>query len=543
MLDREVLLPNLIGRFAREEPDRPFITEVTGRSVTYGEFHRLTLCWVHKLRELGLSPGDRALTMSPPRIEWLAAWMGLAMIKAVDAGVSTDFHGDMLRYVVHKARARVMIVAPEYVERLTDEVVEGSELRTVVVTGMSAPAPAAGVTTIEITELPGPPADPASLEPVEVWDTAAMILTSGTTGPSKYVVTPWGTHYTGALSMVPPEDARPDDVSYVPLPIYHLASRFSIYAMALVGGQLIFRDQFSRTAFWLDVRRYGCTVTNVAPFARLLIDEPARLDDADNPLRTVMIAPRTLAEAFSTRFRVQACSAFGTSEMGVPIAAGFDAGATTCGKPRAGYPGLEARIVDQHDQPVPAGHVGELIVRSSEPWAMFKGYFDDPEATARAWCNGWLHTGDAFKQDEDGNLYFVDRIKDALRRRGQNISSFEVEAMVNRHPGVAESAAVGIPVEGEEDELLIVVVPADQGQPVLDHAELYRYLVEKLPRSMLPRYLRVVRELPKTAATARVQKARLRAEAVTVDTWDSESTDLKPTRSASTAAPVATGAG
>jgi crotonobetaine/carnitine-CoA ligase len=521
MLDRELLLPNIIARYARDEPDRPFLTEVTGRSATYGELHDLALSWIAGLRSLGVGPGDRVLTMSPPRIDWLSAWVGLSMMKAIDAGVSTDFHGDMLRYVLGKAEAEVMVIAPEYVPRLTSEVLAGSRLRTVVVTGPSDPAPADGVRTVPLTELLAGPADPSSLEPVEAWDTAAMILTSGTTGPSKYVLTPWGAHYTGGLSMMPPGDPRPDDVSYVPLPIYHLSARFSIYTMVLVGGQVILRDHFSRSEFWSDIRKYGCTTTCVAPFAHFLLADDPRPDDADNPLRTVMIAPRTLAAEFSRRFAVGACSAFGMSEIGVPIIAGFDASATTCGKPKAGYPGLEVRIVDDHDHPVPPGDVGELLVRTSEPWALFQGYFGDGDATAAAWRNGWFHTGDAFKQDGDGNLYFVDRKKDALRRRGQNISSFEVEAVVNAHPAVSESAAVAVPAEGEEDELLIVVVPTGPADQIAPEA-LYGFLREKLPRFMLPRYIRTIVALPKTAATARVQKARLRAAGLTPDTWDRE---------------------
>ena len=523
VIDDSVVMPNVLRRWARTEPDRPFLHEVTGRTATYGELYELALRWVAGLRAVGVQPGDRVLTMQLPRIEWFAVWTGLSLLKAVDAGVSTDFHGDMLRYVLAKAEAELIIVEPEFVDRLTPEVVTGSRLRTVIVTGRCEPVP--GLATVFVDDFLPAPADASGIAPVELRDTAAMILTSGTTGPSKYVITPWGTLYTGAGAMVPPSDARPDDVSYQPLPVYHLAARFSIYAMVLVGGQVVLRDHLSISEFWTDVARYRATVTNVSPFARLLLAAPARDDDADNTLRTVMLAPRAPAKVFGERFGVNVCTGFGMSETGVPIVAGFDANLATSGKPRSGWPGFEMRVVDGDDYEVPVGEVGELIVRSSQPWALMQGYYGDPAATAKAWRNGWLHTGDAFRCDDEGYLYFVDRLKDSLRRRNQNISSFEVEASVNGHPEVAESAAVGVPVPDEEDELLVVVVPCDPGSPPAPE-ELYGYFREKLPRFMLPRYIRFLPELPKTPATGRVQKVLLRTAGVTGDTWDREAAGM-----------------
>ncbi|MBT6276330.1 MAG: AMP-binding protein, partial [Chromatiales bacterium] len=189
--------------------------------------------------------------------------------------------------------------------------------------------------------------------------------------------------------------------------------------------------------------------------------------------------------------------------------------------------GVDLRIVDEHDCEVPIGTVGELIVRTDAPWAMNAGYNRSPEATADAWRNGWFHTGDAFRCDDDGFYYFVDRIKDAIRRRGENISSFEVEAEVQLHPAVREVAAIGVPSPGGEDEVMIVVAVVD-GQH-LDPAELIGKLRGRMAHFMVPRYIRTVTELPKTP-TQKVQKHLLKADGVTADTWDREAAGISVKR-------------
>jgi crotonobetaine/carnitine-CoA ligase len=205
------------------------------------------------------------------------------------------------------------------------------------------------------------------------------------------------------------------------------------------------------------------------------------------------------------------------TETAVPIRSGANPEVLgTCGRPR---PGVEARVVDGNDIEVPHGTVGELILRASRPWEITQGYYRNPQATAAAWRNGWFHTGDAFRRDADGNFFFVDRMKDAIRRRGENISSFEVEAEALCHPAVLEAAAVPVPSTDSEDEVLLVLT-ARAGQQI-DPRALLRFLVPRMAHFMLPRYVRVVAEMPKTP-TAKIETHRLRAEGVTADTWDRE---------------------
>jgi crotonobetaine/carnitine-CoA ligase len=188
----------------------------------------------------------------------------------------------------------------------------------------------------------------------------------------------------------------------------------------------------------------------------------------------------------------------------------------TCGKVR---PGVDVRLVDDNDCEVEVGQVGEMIVRTDRPWAMNSGYYKNPEATARAWRNGWFHTGDAFRMDAQGNFFFVDRIKDAIRRRGENISSFEVEAEIVRFPAVREAAAVAVPSDLGEDEVMAIVAPAPGA--TIDPAALIEFLRDRLAYFMIPRYVRILPELPKTPS-AKVLKADLRRQGITPDTWDRE---------------------
>jgi crotonobetaine/carnitine-CoA ligase len=223
-------------------------------------------------------------------------------------------------------------------------------------------------------------------------------------------------------------------------------------------------------------------------------------------------------DTFSRRFGVDVFTTYNMTEINCPIIRADEpctsANYRSCGKAR---PGVEVRIVDEHDLVVPPETPCELIVRG-EPWELNAGYWNMPEKTNEAWRNGWFHTGDAFTYDDEGNHYFVDRVKDYIRRRGENISSFEIEAIVNQHPDVEECGAVAVPSEYGEDEVKIAVVPRSAAD--FDPADLIKFLIPRMPRFAIPRYVEVWPALPKTEATARIQKAKIRDTGVTQDTWD-----------------------
>ncbi len=354
-------------------------------------------------------------------------------------------------------------------------------------------------------------------------DIAAILFTSGTTGPSKAVLSPWAVIYQ-MWSWVPPDALAPGEGLYSAFPMFHNSGKSSFNSCMVRGGRYVLRDRFSATHFWDDVRKTNCVVgTTVGPMTALLYAQPPKPDDADNPLRAIMLGPMIPEiEEFERRFGVKVGTCYGQTEIGAPVAtATWDHGPwATCGRPRPDYPWHEVQVVNDFDEPLGPGEVGELVVRTREPWALNAGYYRMPDKTAEAWRNGWFHTGDAFRYDEDGWYYYVDRMKDAIRRRGENISSFEVENFVLEHPGVADVAAVGVPAEHGEDEVFVMVVAKDAA--TFDPADLVGFLTPRMPAFMVPRYVEVVDDLPRNETSMRVRKDEIRNRGVTEATWDRE---------------------
>jgi crotonobetaine/carnitine-CoA ligase len=288
------------------------------------------------------------------------------------------------------------------------------------------------------------------------------------------------------------------------------------------------RDKFSATHLWDDVRRTDAKVLALmGPLTSLVHAAPRRVDDADNPVRTVICGPMIPEiEEFEDRFGVKVLTCYGQTESGIALTTGWDHGPwDNCGRPREDYPWTEVRVVNAVDEPLGPGEVGELVIRSAEPWALNVGYYKMPEETANAWRNGWFHTGDAFRYSEDGWYYFADRLSDTIRRRGENISSYEVETMVGEYPEVLECAAVGVPAAHGEDECLVHVIVTDPTS--FQPAELIRFLTPRMPRHMLPRYVEVVEgDLPRNETSMRVRKSVLRARGLSARTWDREASEI-----------------
>jgi crotonobetaine/carnitine-CoA ligase len=328
---------------------------------------------------------------------------------------------------------------------------------------------------------------------------------------------PWAhLHATGTTSFRP-QDLGPDDAFYAPYAMYHVTGKAAVCTMAAVAGRVVLRESFKTGEFWGDVDRYRCTTTVLmGVMAQFLHAQPGP-ERVDTPLRNIMMAPMIgEVEAFKARFGVRVRSCFNMTEVSVPIVTdGWDLpNEESCGRLR---PGCHARIVDEHDQELPDGTVGELLIRADDPWTMNAGYWRNPEATAAAWRNLWLHTGDAARRDADGNYYYVDRLKDSIRRRGENISSLELEREVLECAGVVEVAAVAVAADDLEDEIKVVVV-VEAGH-ALTPAELCAFLAARVPRYMVPRYVEIVAELPKTP-TQKIRKSVLRDAGITPQTWD-----------------------
>jgi crotonobetaine/carnitine-CoA ligase len=513
--------PALLEEAAIAAPDRPWFEEAGGGSLTYGEAVREAGRWTAALRRLGVGEGDRVVTMLPSGVDSVLAWFGLAYLRAIDTGCNAAYLGDMLSYIITNSRASVMIVSERYAGRLAG--IDTGGLTTVVVPDASGTLPEVpGVRLLDRASFLRD-AEPALPSAPAAWDLACVTYTSGTTGPSKGVLVPWGQICGQVAGLF--EDFGPDDTVYSIFPAFHLSYRFFVYLSLQRRGRFVARDGFSGSRFWDDIRRYRATASGLTgTMANFLAQLPAQADDGDNPVRELLSFPLPAHHArFAERFGVRLRTCFTSTEICVPIVtdlSGRIEDPASCGRVRTGWPGIEVRLVDANDIAVPPGEMGELVVRTAVPWTMNAGYLDQPGATAAAWRNGWFHTGDCLRQAGSGDFYFVDRVKDALRRRGENISSFEVESFIRRHPAVKDVAVIGVPSELGEDEVYAVIETAG-GQP-LDPAELTAFLRPLMPAFMLPRFVDVVAELPRTEATLRVRKAELRARGRSAATWDAE---------------------
>ena len=352
-------------------------------------------------------------------------------------------------------------------------------------------------------------------------DTVAILYTSGTSGRSKGALQSHHYWYTASLAMAEGRDIRAGDVFHLCTPMFHAGAwLLNLYPSLIYGLPVGVERRFSVGDYWDSVRRYGATqLFTLGAMHMWLWNQPETPGDADQPGRvwTAVPLPGPLWAPFQKRFGLDGIfSAYGQTEI-MP-AATVDI-RKPCKPGSAGWaqPNLELRVFDEHDREVPAGEVGELVVRPRTPEAMFGGYHKMPEETLAAFRNLWYHTGDLVRIDADGELFFVDRKADYLRRRGENISSLEVEEIVRRHPAVADLAVHGVPAGELEDEVKLCVVRRDGAEAGPE--DLASYCAEHLPYFAVPRYIEIVDDLPRTP-TGRVQKFLLRQRGVTPATWD-----------------------
>jgi crotonobetaine/carnitine-CoA ligase len=517
---RSKTLPQLVAEQARAHPERAFLQEADGPALTYAQAHELALTWAVALRGVGVGQGDRVATMIDNCIDGPVIWTATTLLGAVDVSVSTAYRGTLLAHALNLSEAEVLYADAAAMEVIAGALPELTSLKTVILRGTKSAIPDVSLAVHWQSDLLS--AVDGTFEPERLpaaHDIACVVFTSGTTGPSKGALVPWGALATGATALNTVMTS--EDVFYLTSVANHLIARVQLFTAAQVGASVVLKRAFRTQDFWEDIDRYGCTYsTLVGAMAHFIMSQPESPDDASHSLSKVTISPvHPRLDDLMKRFGItHVNTAFGMTECPSPIRVDWNAieNTTSCGRVPQGWPGWQVRLVDENDYEVAVGGVGELIVRTDEPWSLAVGYLGMPEQSATAWRNGWFHTGDAFKQDSDGRFYFVDRIKDSIRRRGENVSSFEVEMEVNAHPDVAESAAIAVPAGEEGDEIKIFVVPVP-GRSV-DPEDLIRFLVPRMARYMIPRYVESVESMPKTA-TQRVQKVKLR-ELDTGREWD-----------------------
>ncbi len=510
------VLRYVLQRRADRHPERAFIRLGDGSSVTYGVFRDAVRRTAAGLSALGVKQGDTVTVWMPNSLDMVRVWFAINWLGAVYVPINVAYRGNLLAHVIANAGSSLIVASVDLVARLAD--IDRAALDTAVVMG-GEPLAIEGLRTLGAAALDGEPgalADPA--RPIEPWDVQSIIYTSGTTGRSKGVISSYAHLYDmSGPRAFPMLDESDCFLLYGPL--FHVGGTLPVVASLNRGGAVGLAGEFATDTFWPSVRATGATflilLGVMSTFVAKAAPSPA---DRQHPLKKVMMIPLPDdSRAFGERFGVTVYTLFNMTEINVPIVSEPDpAVAGTCGRRRDG---VELRIVDDNDCEIPDGQVGELIVRSDTPWTLNSGYFKDPEATVRAWRNGWFHTGDAFRRDAAGNYFFVDRIKDAIRRRGENISSFEVEVEIVAHPLVRECAVVAVPNETSEDDVLAVVATVPGA--TLDPLELLEFLRPRLAHFMLPRYVRVMQDLPRTP-TQKVEKHVLRSAGITPDTWDRE---------------------
>jgi len=515
----QCVIPRLIDRFAAETPDKMFIRFETGETWTWAETRDKALATAAALQARGVKKGDIVAAWAPNSAALVRSWFGANYAGAALAPINTSFRGRLLEHAIRKCEAGLLIVHPDLIERL-----DGLSLGAVdrlILTGAPAGPIDLGVAVEPAEALNGDPATYVQVDS-EPWDTPVIIFTSGTTGPSKAVITSYVQEWTTAKTTY--GYMTGEDRMLVNLPMFHVGGIAAVTAAVQCGGSVALFEAFDTRRFWEMVRETRSTVCSglIGALTTFLMKEPPRPDDADNPLRMVTLAPvNEDTVGLAKRFGFDYLSGFNMTEVSGPLICKVNETVLrSCGRVREG---MECRIVDAFDNEVPHGQPGELIIRADNPWTLTSGYLGDPEATARAWRNGWFHTGDLMRRDEEGCFFFIDRKKDAIRRRGENMSSVEIEIEVSGHPAVREAAAYGVDMPGGEQEVMVAVAPVPGA--TIDPRELIEYLIPRMTHFMVPRFVRVETDLPKTP-TNKIQKTDLRAEGVTDLTFDREAAGL-----------------
>ena len=518
----ERTLPKMLTRQAERYAGRRLVT-IGGRALTYTDTLAAAAGYAGALAGAGVKAGDRVAIMCGNRPEMLLTFLGCAWLGAIAVPINTASRGAQLAHILGNCGARLLVIERELTPVLAALDRSGIAVEALWLVGQGDADDLPGFKSAPFPE-PGVRMPP---HPVEPGDTLAILYTSGTTGLSKGVCCPhaqyfwWGVYTSRLLGI------RENDVLLTTLPLFHTNALNSFYQALLNGAALIVEPRFSASAFMPALARHEATVTYVlgAMVPILLAQAPG---DADRGHRVrVALAPAVPAHfhrQFTERFGIGLVDGYGSTEtnciMGAPLS---EQRPGAMGRLLSGF---AARVVDAHDNEVADGEAGELVLRADEPFAFATGYFGMPEETVEAWRNLWFHTGDRVVREGDGYYRFIDRMKDAIRRRGENISSFEVEQVLVSHPQVENAAVFPVRSELAEEEVMAALVLRPGAQ--VSYAELLDFCQPRMPYFAVPRYLQFVDALPVTE-NGKVTKYKLRQRGVTAETWDREAAGYKVT--------------
>lgn len=530
--DRRCVLPRILEAQAERLRDRPLVVFDGGDTWSYADTWDIARGTAAALQALGVKRGDRVLVWLHDGPTMVRLMLGLVVLGAVYVPVNPAYRGAILEHVIGLVDAKLMVADGALLDRLRG-MAKGT-LPTVVAVGEvegNGLDRELEVLDDRVLEPLAPERFAAPSDPIEPWDVHSIFFTSGTTGPSKAVLSTHLHIYQMAMDGLHFLDESDRYAS--PSAFFHIAGPYVFWGIPPRGASVAMIGTFRTGTFREQIRRTRTTATIlIGAMADFLLKAPAHPTDRDTSLRKVLQQPLTHdPAAFAERFGVEIYTQFDMTEAGPSIVSESITAASPVEKGYCGkaHPGFELRLLDENDREVPVGVAGQLAVRCGVPWVITPGYFGMPEATASAWRNGWFHTGDVMRCDAHGNYRYVDRAKDVIRRRGENISSYEVEAAVLSHPEVNAAAAYAAEVEVGEGEVMVAVETVDGG--AVDPSDLCGFLEERLPRFMVPRYVRFVCPLPRSV-TDKINKAQLRGEGVTADTWDRTGSGIDTRKSA-----------
>jgi crotonobetaine/carnitine-CoA ligase len=501
-------LPRMLALQAERHGDRTLVT-VSGRTWTVNEACTVAARRGGSLREAGVGRGDRVAVICGNRQELLELVLGCAWIGAVLVPINTAAMGPQIGYYLRDSGARLLVAEPGFLARLP----------------LAGTLPVRQIWVVDghhdgsAASIPFPPlADPVPPEAVLPGDPLAVLYTSGTTGPSKGVVSSHAQYYWWGVNSAALLEVGPDDVLCTTLPLFHINALNTLSQALLTGAHMVLESRFSASGFWPAMAARNATVVYLlGAMVPILLAQPATAAERTHNVRRGLGpgVPPDLMDAFTARTGVALVDGYGSTETNFVI--GETVADRRSGRMGRIRPGFEAQVVDEHDNPVAADVPGELLLRADEPFAFASGNFGMAEKTVEAWRNLWFHTGDRVARDAGGQFRFIDRLKDVIRRRGENISSHEVEQMLLSHPDIAAVAVFPVASDLAEDEVMAaLVLRPDRG---FDPVALMRFCETRMPYFAVPRYVEVLSDLPRTES-GKVQKFKLRERGVTPATWD-----------------------
>jgi crotonobetaine/carnitine-CoA ligase len=501
----------VLDRRAEQFGDRVMMS-IAGTPVTFAEMRDRSCAAANVLAALGVNRGETVALFTTTCPEWVYFWLGAARIGAVPAAVNAASKGDFLLHALRLSQTAVVITDAQRNPRLAEVADRVDTLRSVLVQG---DALADALNSASTIAPPGAPAEPHDI---------ALFFTSGTTGPSKAVATTWHYLFTAAATVASSWEVGSGDVLWTAMPLFHLSAAPTVLAPMLVGGTSVLAGAFHPSEVWDEIRSCGAAgFAGAGAMVSMLWNLPPDPRDAEVGLRFLSAAPiaADMYRDIEERYHCRIVTMYGMTEA-FPLAYKTVSDEGVPGTSGRVNPNFEVRIVDLHGKPVPERMVGEIACRARTPHAMSEGYVSSASGGPPLQVDPhpqWFRTGDLGFLDSDNNLTYVDRVKDSLRRRGENISSVEVEQTVMRHPAVLEAAAVGIPSDLGEDDILVVVTLRPGAD--MKHAELLDFCSARMPYVCVPRYLEVLDEIPKNVV-GRVRKDVLRSRGLGVGAWDRE---------------------